>query len=97
MYYPGQLIKINPKLATLDSGDYYNTSGLRVANNEASPSWREITYFNPEMVHLAGTAQRVLSWDKETGTIRISRRGTSDLHWTLIPDWILPPQTFKEL
>ena len=97
MYFTGQLIRIHPKLATLDSGDYYNTSGLRVVGNEDSPSWREITYFNPEMAHLAGTTQRVLSWDEETGTIRIPCRGTSVPHWTLIPDWILPTQTFKEL
>lgn len=95
MYYPGQPIRIHPKLANLEQRSYYNTTGYPVQDTD-EPDFDEVTYFNPEMVHLAGTTQRVLSWVKETGTIKIQRNAMG-YYWSIIPDWILPTQTFKEL
>lgn len=92
----GQTIRIHPKVANLEQRNYYNTTGLPVQDDD-DPGYDDVTYFNNEMRYLAGTTQYVVSWDEPTKTIRVPRAGGSEWHWTIIPDWILPIQTFKEL
>ena len=96
MYYPGQPIKIHPKVATLEQRGYYNTSGFP-AQEEVYHDYDRVTYFNNEMRYLAGTTQYVVSWDPHTNILRVTRSGGSEWHWNLIPDWVLPTKTFKEL
>lgn len=96
MYYPGQLIRVHPKLSNLEQRNYYNTTGYPVQDGD-TPEYTEVTYFSDEMRYLAGTTQYVVDWNESTNTLIVNRRHDTTWHWTLIPNWILPTQTFKEL
>ena len=96
MYYPGQLIRIHPKLTTLEQRSYHNTTGLPI-QDEDDPDYDEVTYFNNEMRYLAGTTQYVVDWNESNNTLQVTRKHDTTWCWTLIPDWVLPTQTFKEL
>ena len=86
----GQIVRMHPKLATLESGDYSIATG--------KPSLeRNAIYFNTDMQSLANKLVRVTEFNSEYANVVAVRDKDSNRHWWVIHDWILPTQTFKEL
>lgn len=98
MFKVGQLIMIHPKLTNLRLEYYYNVTGDLVEDYDTN-SYHMYTFLPKELRELAGTIHTIVACDEHLNTIkiRVDHSGTGCRYIPLIPDWVIPLTTFKEL